>query len=78
MPCARHRLADSAAAARYFADEVGFPLVVKPPAGAGAKSTFRLDDEGDLAAWLNTVPPTPDRPAMIEQFLTGQEGCTTA
>ena len=40
VPCARHRLADSAAAAASFAQEVGFPLVVKPPAGAGAKSTF--------------------------------------
>ncbi len=48
VPCARHRLADSAAAAASFAEEVGFPLVVKPPAGAGAKSTFRLDDANDL------------------------------
>ena len=48
IPCARHRLADSAAAAADFAREVGFPLVVKPPAGAGAKSTFRLDDPDDL------------------------------
>src|SRR5579859_6017788 len=74
VPCARHRLASSADEAADFAQEVGFPLVVKPPAGAGAKSTFRLDDERDLNTWLNTVPPTPDRPAMIEEFLTGQEG----
>src|SRR5580658_599800 len=74
VPCARHRLAESAASARDFAQEVGFPLVVKPPAGAGAKSTFRLDHEGDLNAWLETAPPTPDHPAMIEEFLTGQEG----
>jgi hypothetical protein len=74
VPCARHRLADSAESAADFAQEVGFPLVVKPPAGAGAKSTFRLDDASDLSAWLNTIPPTPDRPAMIEEFLTGEEG----
>jgi hypothetical protein len=74
VPCARHRLADSAAAAAGFAHEVGFPLVVKPPAGAGAKSTFRLDDPGDLAAWLEAAPPAPDRPALIEEFLTGEEG----
>ncbi len=74
VPCARHRLADSADSAADFAQEVGFPLVVKPPAGAGAKSTFRLDDANDLKAWLNTIPPTPDRPAMIEEFLTGEEG----
>jgi Carbamoyl-phosphate synthase L chain, ATP binding domain len=74
VPCARHRLADSAPAAVGFAAEVGFPLVVKPPAGAGAKSTFRLNDPDDLKAWLDMAPPAPDRPALIEEFLTGDEG----
>jgi hypothetical protein len=74
VPCAQHRLVDSAAAAIGFADEVGFPLVVKPPAGAGAKSTFRLDDADDLRVWLQAAPPAPDRVALIEEFLTGEEG----
>src|SRR5215831_14069853 len=74
VPCARYRLAESAAAAASFADEVGYPLVVKPPAGAGAKSTFRLDDSGDLKVWLDVAPPAPDSPALLEEFLTGEEG----
>jgi len=74
VPCARHRLARSATDARDFATVAGFPLVVKPPAGAGAKSTFRLDDAGDLEAWLDAVPPTPADPVQIEEFLTGDEG----
>jgi hypothetical protein len=74
VPCARHALADSAAAAAGFAAEVGYPLVVKPPAGAGAKSTFRLDDADDLRVWLGAAPPAPDRLALIEEFLTGEEG----
>ena len=74
VPCARYRLAGSATDAEDFARQAGFPLVVKPPAGAGAKSTFRLDDPGDLAAWLETAPPAPDRPALLEEFLTGEEG----
>jgi phosphoribosylaminoimidazole carboxylase (NCAIR synthetase) len=74
VPCARHRLAGSAADAAGFAAEVGFPLVVKPPAGAGAKSTFRLDDADDLRVWLDAAPPAPDRLAMMEEFLTGEEG----
>src|SRR5205823_3928209 len=73
VPCARYRLADSADAAAGFAAEAGFPLVVKPPAGAGAKSTFRLDDAQDLQVWLSVAPPAPDRPALIEEFLTGGE-----
>jgi biotin carboxylase len=74
VPCARYRLADSADAAAAFAAEVGFPLVVKPPAGAGAKSTFRLDDAEDLRVWLDVAPPAPDRLALVEEFLTGEEG----
>jgi hypothetical protein len=74
VPCARHRLADSAAAAAEFAAEVGYPLVVRPPAGAGAKSTFRLDTPDDLRVWLDSAPPGPDRLAMVEEFLTGEEG----
>jgi len=74
VPCARHALADSAAAAAGFARQVGFPLVVKPPAGAGAKSTFRLDDVDDLRVWLDAAPPAPDRLALLEEFLTGDEG----
>jgi len=74
VPCARYRLADSADAAAAFAAEAGFPLVVKPPAGAGAKSTFRLDDAEDLRVWLDAAPPAPDRPALVEEFLTGEEG----
>jgi hypothetical protein len=74
IPCARHTLAGSAGDAERFAAEAGFPLVVKPPAGAGAKSTFRLDDHQDLELWLNTIPPARDRPVQIEEFLTGDEG----
>jgi hypothetical protein len=74
VPCARHKLAVSAGAALEFTERVGFPVVVKPPAGAGAKSTFRLDDPEDLKAWLETAPPSGEFPAQIEEFLTGDEG----
>src|SRR5215470_17913280 len=49
------QLARSAADAQEFSERAGFPLVVKPPAGAGAKSTFRLDDAADLRAWLEVA-----------------------
>ncbi len=74
VPCARHKLAVRAADAREFTERVGFPVVVKPPAGAGAKSTFRLDDPADLNAWLDMAPPTPELPAQMEEFLSGDEG----
>ena len=44
VPCARHQLVRHSSEALAFADAVGFPLVAKPPAGAGAQATYRLDD----------------------------------
>jgi biotin carboxylase len=73
LPCARHRLAASRDEAREFAARVGFPLVVKPPAGAGAKSTFRLETEGDLEQALGLFRPAPERPLLLEEFLRGRE-----
>lgn len=73
LPCARHRLAGTPADVLGFAREVGFPLVVKPPAGAGARNTFRVESEERLREWLAAMPPTPDRPALIEEFVTGKE-----
>ncbi|HET9252548.1 MAG TPA: hypothetical protein VFP58_10575 [Candidatus Eisenbacteria bacterium] len=73
IPCARHRLATNADEALAFAREAAFPLVVKPPAGAGARNTFRIDDEGRFREWLGAAPPTPRDPALLEEFLTGEE-----
>jgi hypothetical protein len=73
VPCARHRLVHAAAEAWSFADEVGFPLVTKPPAGAGSQATYRLDDRGALEGWLAAMPPKPDAPALLEEFLVGEE-----
>ncbi|MGH8892156.1 MAG: ATP-grasp domain-containing protein [Actinomycetes bacterium] len=73
LPCARHRLISSPADALAFAGAVGFPLVAKPPAGAGAQATYRLDDLETLHGWLRAVPPRPDAPSLLEEFLTGEE-----
>ena len=73
VPCARHRLVSHADEARAFAEEVGFPLVAKPPAGAGAQATYRLDDAGALEGWLHAVPPSQDAPGLLEEFLVGEE-----
>ena len=73
LPCARHRLADSAEQARAFAAESGFPLVVKPPAGAGSRNTFRVEDEAQLAQYLQAFPPRADEPVLLEEFVTGRE-----
>ena len=73
LPCARHCLAATAAQARAFVAHVGLPVVVKPPAGAGAINTFRLDLPTELERYLEMHPPTPERPVLIEEFLRGEE-----
>ncbi len=73
LPCARHCLAHDPAAALAFARELGGPMVVKPPAGAGAKNTFRLDRAADLETYLRTAPPSPGSPLLLEEFIVGRE-----
>lgn len=73
VPCARHAQIDGPDAARRFAAQVGFPLVAKPLAGAGARNTFRLDDARALEAYLQRYAPQPDRPVLFEEFLAGVE-----
>lgn len=73
VPCARHALVGERESAREFAARAGFPLVVKPPAGAGGKSTFRLDNAEDLERFLARFPPNPAHPTLYEEFVQGTE-----
>jgi len=73
VPVARHRLAETVADADAFVREVGFPVVVKPPAGAGSVATFRADDADSLAHALQAAPPSGGSPVLVEEFVTGDE-----
>ena len=73
LPCAKHRLVASRREARAFAEEAGFPLVVKPPDGAGAKATFRVDSLQNLDEALNLLRPAPGRETLLEEFIVGEE-----
>ncbi len=73
VPCARHALIGDREAARAFTGRVGFPVVVKPPDGAGGKATFRLDQPGDLDTLLQRYPPDAGHPTLFEEFVRGTE-----
>ena len=73
LPCARHRLAATCDDAVAFAREIGFPLIVKPPSGAGAQATTKVDDIKALRAAVAAAAPTPDRPVLLEEYMTGDE-----
>lgn len=73
VPCARHRQVTSVAEGIAFGAEVGYPIVVKPPNGAGAEATYRAEDEEGLRAALVKSALGEHRPALLEEFITGSE-----
>ncbi len=73
LPCARHKLVRTWADAEAFASEVGFPIVVKPPAGMGCKATWRVGSLDDLRGAVAALHPSNDRPVLAEEFLKGKE-----
>jgi hypothetical protein len=73
IPCARHQLVTRTEEATGFLAEVGLPMVAKPPAGAGAQATYRLDTEVDFASWLRAAQANPAEVWLLEEFLTGRE-----
>ncbi len=73
IPCARHRLCASVDEALQFAAGTGYPVVAKPPAGAGSKATSRCEDEGGLRSFLSQVQPEPGREVLLEEFVLGRE-----
>jgi len=73
LPCARHRLCAADADAWGFVREIGYPVVAKPPAGAGSKNTFRIDDDAGLKECLGWMHPSPAQPLLLEEFVVGEE-----
>jgi carbamoylphosphate synthase large subunit len=73
VPCARSRRVSSGAEAMAFAADIGYPFVAKPLAGAGARNTFRVDNDARIGEWLATSAPSPGQPMLLEEFMTGQE-----
>jgi len=70
VPVARSTLARSQGEIRAFVDQVGFPVIVKPQAGMGARATLRVEDARDLDA---LPPPTPAQPLQVEEFVRARE-----
>jgi len=73
LPCAGHALAHSPEEARAFVARVGLPVIVKPPAGSGSRGTFRIATQDDLDSLLRQMPPSAERPTLVEEFVQGEE-----
>jgi biotin carboxylase len=73
LPCAKHLKVTSSKAAFAFAEANGFPMVIKPPDGAASQSTFRANNEAELAHALSLNPPTEGNEVLLEAFIKGTE-----
>ncbi len=71
VPVAASALVTSEAELKAFIRKVGFPIIVKPQAGLGARSTQRVMTEADLAAL--PFAPTGTQPLQAEQFVRARE-----
>jgi hypothetical protein len=71
LPVPRSRRVHSVRGAWAAAEELGFPLIVKPVAGAGSADTFRVDSASAFEAALVATRHVPE--LSVEEFITGDE-----
>jgi formate-dependent phosphoribosylglycinamide formyltransferase (GAR transformylase) len=74
VPTAASAAVGSAAEARAFAGQVGFPLILKPRSGAGAAGTMRADSAADLDHALGVFGGEGVESIAMEEFIEGHEG----
>ena len=74
IPCAQSTRATSPQDAREFAASVGYPLILKPPAGAGAAGTYRVDDDAELESVIVDSGLAGGQAVAVEEFIEGHEG----
>jgi hypothetical protein len=67
----RHASAKSAGEIRSAAERIGYPLIVKPIAGAGSADTHRVADATELEAAIRATSHVPE--VSVEEFIDGEE-----
>jgi hypothetical protein len=66
--------ASSAAEVRAFVASVGYPIILKPRAAAGALGTSRVDSDAELDRALAELGATGAIDIAVEEFVEGHEG----
>jgi formate-dependent phosphoribosylglycinamide formyltransferase (GAR transformylase) len=67
----RHASAVTEAQVREAAERIGYPIIIKPIAGAGSADTFRCDDRPALERALRQVKHVPE--VSVEEFIEAEE-----
>lgn len=66
-----HKSATTRDEVRVYAEECGFPVIVKPIAGAGSTDTYRVDSRPELEAVLPLLGEVEE--VSVEEFVDGEE-----
>ncbi len=74
VPTAATVAAETAEQVHAFADRVGYPLILKPRAAAGALDTARVDNRAELEAALAWIGGQGPSSIAVEEFVEGHEG----
>ena len=74
IPCAQSTRAKTPQDARDFAATVGYPVIIKPPDGAGASATYRVGDDNRLEQVILESGLAEGRAVAVEEFIEGHEG----
>jgi hypothetical protein len=67
----RHARAATADAVREAAERIGWPVIVKPIAGAGSADTWRCDSRADLEAAIGRIRHVEE--VSVEEFVEAEE-----
>jgi len=67
----RHARAATADQVRDAAESIGYPVIVKPIAGAGSADTHRCDSRQDLERSLRAIRHVPE--VSVEEFVEAEE-----
>lgn len=74
IPSAQSIGADNAAEVWTFAQQIGYPLIIKPRDAAGASGTFRVDSDQELSQALASIRFEQGVSVAVEEFIEGHEG----
>ena len=70
LPAPRHGMASSFSQAKEIADEIGYPVLVRPSYVLGGRGMEIVYDEPTLSSYIERATDvTPEHPVLVDQFL---------
>jgi carbamoyl-phosphate synthase large subunit len=70
LPAPKHGTATSYSGAKRIADEIGYPVLVRPSYVLGGRGMEIVDDDQALAAYIERATQiSPEHPVLVDRFL---------